>query len=234
MAGLCEGGNESSGSLKAILLHEKLCYRFEANLGVDQRSWFKIQCALDRTARQCNEGLVETCGETSLPYRTVERWVRAFNEGREIVANVARPGRPSVSDEQVHSAGCCRTVRHRVQHNLRPALRRKRQHFLLNPPFILQDSARAHVAHSVADLGWGGEVLFHSPYSPDLNPCDYDLIPNMKEPLCGIRFRTVPEILQAADRSINRTGAATGILRVRLPHRWQRVVDNVGDYVEGL
>ena len=39
--------------------------------------------------------------------------------------------------------------------------------------------------------------------------------------------------LQAVDRSIrtiNTTGAAKGILR--LPHRWQRVVNNAGD-VEG-
>ena len=48
----------------------------------------------------------------------------------------------------------------------------------------------------------------------------------MKEPLHGIRLRTVPEI-----RSINTTGAAKGILR--LPHRWQRVVHNAGDYTEG-
>ena len=55
----------------------------------------------------------------------------------------------------------------------------------------------------------------------------------MKEPLGGIRFRNVPEILQAVDRSIrtiNTTGAAKGI--VRLPHRWQRVVHNAGDYIE--
>ena len=56
----------------------------------------------------------------------------------------------------------------------------------------------------------------------------------MKEPLRGIRFRTVPEILQALDRSfrtINTTGAAIGSLR--LPHRWQRVVHNAGNYIEG-
>ena len=67
-----------------------------------------------------------------------------------------------------------------------------------------------------------------------LSRCDFDLIPKMKEPLRGIRFRTVPEILQAVDRSIrtfNTTGAAKGILR--LPHRWQRVVRNAGDYIEG-
>ena len=56
----------------------------------------------------------------------------------------------------------------------------------------------------------------------------------MKGPLRGIRFRTAPEILQAVDRSIqtiSTTGAAKGILR--LPHRWQRVAHNAGDYTEG-
>ena len=69
---------------------------------------------------------------------------------------------------------------------------------------------------------------------PAISPCDFDLIPKMKEPLRGIRFRTVPEILQAVDRSIrtiNTTGAAKGILR--LPYRWQRVVHKVGDLNEG-
>ena len=48
-----------------------------------------------------------------------------------------------------------------------------------------------------------------------LSPCDFHLIPKMKEPLRGIRFRTVPEILQEVDlsiRTINTTGAAKGIL----------------------
>ena len=56
----------------------------------------------------------------------------------------------------------------------------------------------------------------------------------MKESLGVIRFRTIPEILQAVDRpirTINTTGAAKGILR--LPHRWQRVVHNAGDYIVG-
>ncbi|KAG8234141.1 hypothetical protein J437_LFUL007506 [Ladona fulva] len=51
----------------------------------------------------------------------------------------------------------------------------------------------------------------------------------MEEPLRGIRFRTVPEIRQAVDRSIrtiNRTGCANGMLR--LPHRWKRVLHNAG------
>ena len=73
------------------------------------------------------------------------------------------------------------------------------------------------------------------PVASDVEVVGYfHLIPKMKEPLRGIRFRTVPEILQAVDRSIrtiNTTGAAECILR--LPHRWQRVAHNAGDYIEG-
>jgi len=80
-------------------------------------------------------------------------------------------------------------------------------------------------------MGLGSAVP--STILPGLSPCDFNLIPKMKEPLHGIRFRTVPEILQAVDssiRTINTTGAAKGILQ--LPHRWQRVVHNAGDYIE--
>ena len=112
--------------------------------------------------------------------------------------------------------------RHFLENNLRPALRRRNPHFLQNPPIILQDNVRPHMAHPVAHLyrrcGW--EVLHHPPHSPDFRPCDYDLIPKLKEPLCDIRFQTVPDILQAVGRSvrnIDRTKTATGIRR--LPHR---------------
>ena len=84
------------------------------------------------------------------------------------------------------------------------------------------------ITHNDAPQSVG--LLWTSDQSSTLSPCDFDLIPKMKEPLRGIRFRTVPEILQAVDRSIqtiNTTGPAKGILR--LPHRWQRVVHNAGD-----
>ena len=72
------------------------------------------------------------------------------------------------------------------------------------------------------------------PVASDVEVVGYLQQQQMKEPLRGIRFRTVPEILQAVDRSIrtiNTTGAAKGILR--LPHCWQRFVHNAGDYSEG-
>ncbi|KAG8225422.1 hypothetical protein J437_LFUL004243 [Ladona fulva] len=65
----------------------------------EQRSWIKIECARGRTARQCHQ---EACGDSALPYRTVARWVKAFNEGQQTVADMHRAGRPSVSEE-VHT-----------------------------------------------------------------------------------------------------------------------------------
>jgi len=47
--------------------------------------------------------------------------------------------------------------------------------------------------------------------------------------------KTIPDTTDAVCRSvrtINKTGAAKGIMR--LPHRWERVLHNVGEYIEGL
>ena len=65
----------------------------------EQRSWIETECARGRTARQCHQGLQEACGESALPYRTVARWLKAFNEGRQNVADM----RPSVSEEEVYA-----------------------------------------------------------------------------------------------------------------------------------
>ncbi|PNF37899.1 hypothetical protein B7P43_G06200, partial [Cryptotermes secundus] len=50
-----------------------------------------------------HQGLQEACGECALPYRTVARLVKAFNEGRQNVADMLRPGCPSVSEEEVYA-----------------------------------------------------------------------------------------------------------------------------------
>ena len=41
-----------------------------------------------------------------------------------------------------------------------------------------------------------------------------------------------PSAVDRFVRTINKTGAAKGIMR--LPHRWERVLHNFGDYIEGL
>ncbi|KAJ4451812.1 hypothetical protein ANN_03286 [Periplaneta americana] len=78
-----------------------------------------------------------------------------------------------------------------------------------------------------------GEILEHPPYSPDLSPCDLDLIPQMKKPLRG-RFANREDILTAFRREVVHTDeshTADGIQR--LHHRLQRCMEALGDYFEG-
>ena len=100
----------------------------------------------------------------------------------------------------------------------------------------MHDNATPHKAICVRDLlrRWRWEVLEHPPYLPDLSPYD-DLIPKLKAPLPGHRFRTRDDIAIAVRRLIMTNvshGEADGIRR--LPHRWQRTTDSLGDYFEGL
>ena len=104
-----------------------------------------------------------------------------------------------------------------LQDHLLAALRRKRCHYMVTPPIVLHDNARAHTAGVVPALlnRWGWEVLYHPPpYSPDISPCEYYLILKMKMPMRGKRYCTIEDIKQAAERSlriINRLGSANGI-----------------------
>ena len=122
-----------------------------------------------------------------------------------------------------------------LQNHLRRAVRRKRPQ--LQNVIISHDNSTPHKAICFRDLlrPWRWEVLEHPPYSPDLSPCDYDLIPKSNAPLRGHRFRTRDGIATAV-RRLNMTnvshGEADGIRR--LPHCWQRTFDSLGDYFEGL
>ncbi|PNF26758.1 hypothetical protein B7P43_G18352 [Cryptotermes secundus] len=65
----------------------------------EQQSWINTECARGPTARQCHQGLHEACGESACLTEPWRSWVKAFNEGRQNVADMRRPGRPSVSEE---------------------------------------------------------------------------------------------------------------------------------------
>ena len=102
-------------------------------------------------------------------------------------------------------------------------------------PALAKDSLNVFQAGAeiVESLGLGGALSPPLPYSPDISPCDYDLIPKM--PMRGKRYRTIEDVKQAAEHSlctINRLGSANGIQQ--LLRRWEHVVHNGGDYIEGL
>ncbi|GFV30509.1 uncharacterized protein TNCV_944942 [Trichonephila clavipes] len=70
------------------------------------------------------------------------------------------------------------------------------------------------------------------------SPCDFGLIPKIKEPKRSKRFATRENIANVVRQQMTRfthgaaNAEADGIQR--LLHRWQRVVTVAGDYIEGL
>jgi hypothetical protein len=84
-----------------------------------------------------------------------------------------------------------------VMRRLREEVRRKHPAmWASNDWFIHHDNAPAHTALSVQ---WflatnNMAVVLHPPYSPDLAPCDFFLLPKIKMTLKGRRFNDVEEI----------------------------------------
>ena len=123
-----------------------------------------------------------------------------------------------------------------LRNTLRPAIRKKRPELIEMKPLILHDNASCHKTQVVIDVleNWEWEILAHPPpYSPDLSPPDFDLFPVLKLPLRGHRFATLQDLNDAVDKrvkEINKEGLCQGILK--LPDRWQCVIEKQGDYFE--
>ncbi|KAJ4429286.1 hypothetical protein ANN_26290 [Periplaneta americana] len=65
---------------------------------VEQRLYIKIAVLHGRNARECHRELVEAVGNNALPYRTVARWVAAFQRGCEATSDLQWARQPKVKE----------------------------------------------------------------------------------------------------------------------------------------
>ncbi|KAJ4440407.1 hypothetical protein ANN_08548 [Periplaneta americana] len=163
MAGLCEGGNEPSGSLKAI------CN--QATKGNIEEGEFDPVLWIGLGVAQWSERLnypskLDSVIKTVILKKKLDvrkiaaRWVphnltKAQKWHRYAIAQFHIQRYHNEGDVFLQRiVAIDETVLPRFsQHNLRPAMLRKRPHFLRdNPPFLLHDNARCHVAGAVAEL----------------------------------------------------------------------------------
>jgi histone-lysine N-methyltransferase SETMAR len=79
---------------------------------------------------------------------------------------------------------------------LRTKMHKNQPDLLGNGPLILHDNAHPHLGKVVTDLlsKYEWEVLPHVPYSPGMNPPDFDLFPKLKQPTCGQRFSSLEQL----------------------------------------
>ncbi|GFT09067.1 histone-lysine N-methyltransferase SETMAR [Trichonephila clavipes] len=96
------------------------------------------------------------------------------------------------------------------------------------------DNARPHTSlvtrQKLFELGW--DVLPHPPYSPDLAPSDYFLFRSLQNSLNGKNFNNDDDVklyLIQFFANKNQKFYERGIMM--LPERWQKVIDQNGQYI---
>ncbi|XP_055942641.1 histone-lysine N-methyltransferase SETMAR-like [Argiope bruennichi] len=180
--------------LKESLGMRKIALRWVPHNWTEMQKWLRYDAARTRLKRYGREGEAFLRHIITLD----ETWARSYQLKLKQKSKEWRHYGPPRSSKFLQNPSNVK-----VMLILVPALRQKWLHFLRNVPIILHDNARPHVAQAVSDLfdQWRWEVLYHPPYSSDLIPCDFDLIPKRKESFRDIRFKTVPEILAAIDHS---------------------------------
>ena len=120
---------------------------------------------------------------------------------------------------------------------LRERVRRRRPDMWKNASWILHhDNAPAHNSLSVKRYLAKNNipVLEHTPYSPDLAPCDFFLFPKIQSALKGTRFESVDAVKTKATQLLN------SLTQNYLQHyfqqwkiRMERCRDRGGGYIEG-
>ena len=124
-----------------------------------------------------------------------------------------------------------------VLRRLREAVRRKRPALWQSGDWWLhQGNAPAHKALRFKRFHTknGMTLLSHTPYSPDLAPCDFFLFPKMKKELKGQRFEDVEEVKQKSLEAIQ--GIFTHEYAdafVQWEARLERCINANGEYFEG-
>ena len=146
-------------------------------------------------------------GESTLSKTEVKFWHKEFHRGRDAMQNTSHQRRPrtSITPREYRSgswpywrrlSACCgwnlsgawymyQLWECAVHHQNWAAVSKK------FGPMGTHDNAKPHSAtltqEKLAQMYW--TALEHSPYSPDLSPCDYDMLRTLKEALGGAAFR---------------------------------------------
>ena len=69
----------------------------------DQRSYIKIECQRNKTAKEIFATLQEVCSPSALSYCQVTRWVNEFKSGRENVEDACRVGQPMTATDDYNT-----------------------------------------------------------------------------------------------------------------------------------
>ncbi|KAG5334155.1 SETMR methyltransferase, partial [Acromyrmex heyeri] len=113
--------------------------------------------------------------------------------------------------------------------------KKKYPHLAKKKVLFHQNNARFHTcpARMTKFNEFRYELLLHPAYSPDLTPCDYFLLPNLKKWFGGKRFFIREQLItktEAYFEGLNKSYYSDGLKK--LENHWIKCIELKGDYVE--
>jgi hypothetical protein len=122
----------------------------------------------------------------------------------------------------------------RFRHFLIESLRPKLIQAGIHHPVILRNNAKPHYHHIVTEYlqrrDW--DVLDHPPYSPDMNPCDFDAIHRIKLVLKGVVFPSPAMLVTAYNRRIRELNENDNFIGIyNLPNQWNNIIASNSSYI---
>ena len=198
---------------------------------LEERYAIKFCFKLGKNATETH-GMFQTAfGASCMNQASVFEWHKRFKEGKESVRDDERCGMSKeVNTPELIGQG----VRVRVTMlRFRKRFRRKRPALFKSGQWHFhQDNAPVHNSFLVTDYltKIGIKTVPHSPYSPDLAPCDFWLFSKLR----GRRYETIEEMKEAVTKVIDtlRQEDFHGAFK-KLLERYNKCIAAGGDYFEG-
>jgi histone-lysine N-methyltransferase SETMAR len=95
------------------------------------------------------------------------------------------------------------------------------------------ENALPHATHATWDtlrrFGWG--VLDHTPYSPDLSPCDYHMFGPLKKTLKGRQFISDEAVREAVEQWFIQQPVSFMESITKFVQRWDKCPNSSGQYL---
>ncbi|KAG5318562.1 MOS1T transposase, partial [Pseudoatta argentina] len=183
-------------------------------MSIEQRANIKFCFKLGKTFTETFQLMQQVYGDDCLSRGRVHEWYTRFKNGREDINDDSHVGQAKfvITPESIEKVrdflnihpksgqkvnapyylGVLRRLLHRI-HRIRPEYREEGSWRLLH------DNAPSHRSTLITDFLSKNRILLvnHSPYSPDLAPCDFYLFGKLHLPMKGMRYADIPAIQKA-------------------------------------
>ncbi|KAG5329434.1 GVQW3 protein, partial [Acromyrmex charruanus] len=172
-------------------------------MSIEQRANIKFCFKLDKTFTETFQLMQQVYGDDCLSRGRVHEWYTRFKNGREDINDDPHVGQAKfvITPESIEK------VRDFLNIHPKSSLRFMEIELGMSKDSIhrINSLAPSHRSTLITDFLSKNRILLvnHSPYSPDLAPCDFYLFGKLHLPMKGMRYADIPVIQKACTDNAN-------------------------------